>query len=194
MSYDIKDVFYLDTQVLIPAAGAAGDMASAQLDISTYIDPIARGKAKGTGLAVYKVHYDVSTTSPGYRPNGNTLDGIVRLGLIAGVGIGNQSAYTGYSGNSEAATADNPLLIWGADYYAPEALQAVTAVAGGFNRVFMEPSEKVPYVVVRDNICLTAVFGSIVMSSAMTCAVRLECAQITLDQSTLNQLLRTQTA
>ena len=192
MTYDIKSVFYLDTQVTLPAGGAAGDMASVQLNISSYIDPIARGRSKGTGLAIYKVHYDLSTTSPGYRPNGDTLDGMVRLGLLAGVGLGNQQAFTGYGGNSEAATADNPLLVWGADYYAPESLVS-NATVTNYNRVFCEPSEKVPYVAVRDNICLTGVYGAIPMSSATYCAVRLECAQITLDQATLNQLLRTQT-
>ena len=56
----------------------------------------------------------------------------------------------------------------------------------------MEPSEKVPYVVVRDNVCLMAT-QLVAMSTDVFVNVRLECAQVTLDQATLNQLLRTQT-
>ena len=57
---------------------------------------------------------------------------------------------------------------------------------------YLKPSEKVPYVVVRDNVCLV-IEQSTVMTEDATVSMRLECAQITLDQSTLNQLLRTQT-
>jgi len=192
MAYDIKDVFYLDTQVTLPTGGSAGDLQSVQLDLSAYIDPIARGNAKGTGLAIYKVHYDVSTTSPGFRPVGSTLEGIIRAGLIAGAGLGTRSNDSSVTGNANAATSDNPLCIWGMDYYAPESLVA-NASSTNYNRVFIEPSEKVPYVVVRDNVCLTAVFGNQDVDTAAYIAVRMECAQIKLDQATLNQLLRTQT-
>ena len=47
MAYSIKDVFYLSTEATITAATANG--GSAQLDLSAYIDPIARGRQKGTG-------------------------------------------------------------------------------------------------------------------------------------------------
>ena len=57
MAYDLKNVFYLDTEATITKATAGG--GSAQLDLSAYIDPIARGRTKGTGLAVYKVHWQV---------------------------------------------------------------------------------------------------------------------------------------
>ena len=56
----------------------------------------------------------------------------------------------------------------------------------------IKPSEKVPYVIVRDNVCLVYDVGDNMTSNAIL-SVRLECAQITLDQATLNQLLRTQT-
>ena len=55
MAYDVKQVFYLDTTLAL--VNGAGGGASTQLDLSAYIDPIARGRAKGTGLAVYKTHF-----------------------------------------------------------------------------------------------------------------------------------------
>ena len=192
MTYDVKNVFYLDTQLTIPTGGSAGNMNSTQLDLSAYMDPIVSKGRKGTGLAIYKVHYDISTSSPGFRPVGSELEGIVRLGLIAGAGLGARVNDATVTGNANATTADNPLCVWGADYYAPESMIANASVTN-YNRVFIEPSKEVPYVCVRDNVCLTSVFGNQDMDTAAYCAVRLECAIITLDQATLNQLLRTQT-
>ena len=56
----------------------------------------------------------------------------------------------------------------------------------------VKPSIEVPYVVVRDNVCLQYMVGDN-FTDATNISVRLECAQIALDQATLNQLLRTQT-
>ena len=50
MAYSIKTVFYLDTTLALVNSATGG--ASTQLDLSAYIDPIARGRAKGTDLAV----------------------------------------------------------------------------------------------------------------------------------------------
>ena len=58
MAYNIKDVFYLSTSADVTKATAG--FGSAQLDLSAYIDPIARGRTKGTGLAVYKAHFSVT--------------------------------------------------------------------------------------------------------------------------------------
>jgi len=63
MAYTIKDVFYLSTSATI-ASGTANS-GSAQLDLSAYIDPIARGRTKGTGLAVYKCYYSMGQATPG---------------------------------------------------------------------------------------------------------------------------------
>ena len=49
-----------------------------------------------------------------------------------------------------------------------------------------------PYVIVRDNVCLVAEVGAN-FNNALKVACRMEVAQISLDQATLNQLLRTQT-
>jgi len=57
---------------------------------------------------------------------------------------------------------------------------------------WVQPSTDVPYVIVRDNVCLLYQVQDNMIEPS-TLSVRLECAQISLDQSTLNQLLRTQT-
>jgi hypothetical protein len=61
--------------------------------------------------------------------------------------------------------------------------------------VYCEPSKEVPYVVVRDTI-FQLFENTVAMSSGDSYFIsyRLECAMITLDSATLNQLLRTQTA
>ena len=72
----------------------------------------------------------------------------------------------------------------------------VPGLGGGSNgTVILEPSAEVPYVCVRDTI-FQIFESSIAMSSAdsMFISYRLECAMISLDTATLNQLLRTQTA
>ena len=57
---------------------------------------------------------------------------------------------------------------------------------------YVEPSTEGPYVIVRDNVCLVYnVSTNFANDTIIGC--RLEVAQISLDQATLNQLLRTQT-
>ena len=85
-------------------------------------------------------------------------------------------------------------MIAGIDYYSPT---ATTGIANSYpptstSMPFLEPSTDVPYVVVRDSIGFLAV-NSINTTAAMKVGVRLSCAIITLNQATLNQLLRTQT-
>jgi len=190
MAYDLKNVFYLDTSATITKATAGG--GSAQLDLSAYIDPIARGRQKGTGLAIYKTHYsvtnveDVSEVAP--EPSET---GVLTYGLIAGAGTGDLT-----TGNLQipagAFTFDtsNQLLVSAGNFYG--AASAATSTPIGMD--YIMPSKDVPYVVVRDNVCLQYnVSTSQQFESNSTLAVRLECAIITLDQATLNQLLRTQT-
>jgi len=57
---------------------------------------------------------------------------------------------------------------------------------------WVNPSTEVPYVIVRDNVCLTYDIKD-QFTDKQIISVRLEVAQISLDQATLNQLLRTQT-
>jgi len=193
MAYDIKNVFYLDTELTMPTASGAATSNTVQLDLSSYIDPIARGRSKGTGLAVYKVHYSVNSTSEGGQPGNIAETGSFRAGLIAGAGFGSQAGAT-LTGTSSFPSPNNALSVFGFDWYGASTAAGITAVPGGetFTRTFLEPSKDVPYVIVRDNVCLMATMQT-AMAVASYISVRLECAQITLDQATLNQLLRTQT-
>jgi len=195
MAYTTKDVFYLDLELTLPTGGSVGSMESVQLDLSAYIDPIARGKQKGVGLAVYKVHYSISATGEGYTAVPQTESGVFRGGLIAGAGLGSQTGAT-FTGTANSPTTENPLCIMAFDYYGPDAFVGVTAAPGPpgpLNRTFLEPSTDVPYIVVRDNVCAVAIYGNPVFQTLSYLAMRLEVAQITLDSNTLNQLLRTQT-
>ena len=186
MAYNIKDVFYLSTEATITADTAG--TGSSQLDLSAYIDPIARGRQKGTGLAVYKVHFSILEDSGG--PVDPADVGVFTASMQAGLGGGDNATGTAFSMTSDQLGNTNALNIATAAYYSPGA----SANMNGFYDYVM-PSTEVPYVVVRDNACLvyeikdktSAGTGALVLS------VRLECAQITLDQATLNQLLRTQT-
>ena len=87
----------------------------------------------------------------------------------------------------------NNLLISTASFFGPKSqvANASNTVSAWPNTTVM-PSEKVPYVIVRDNACLVYEVGENFVDD-YTLSVRLECAQITLNQATLNQLLRTQT-
>ena len=190
MAYDLKSVFYLDTSATITKNTAGG--GSAQLDLSAYIDPIARGRSKGTGLAIYKVHYSVlnSETSNIVAPDDGEV-GILSASLQAGLGIGDNATGAVSSAASAAGfAADNNLLVSAMTYYGPSSYPGATAMVDQY----VMPSAEVPYVIVRDNVCLVYnVDTAKKFTDTSTVAVRLECAQITLDQATLNQLLRTQT-
>ena len=191
MAYNIKDVFYLSTSTTIDSGTANG--GSAQLDLSAYIDPIARGRTKGTGLAVYKAHFSMGQATDG-EPIDDAETGSCRYGLQAGAGLGDV-ATGGLTGATSVYAMTNALLVASGDFYAPRSL-----VANASNPAFglltesqyVKPSIEVPYVIVRDNVCLTYEVGDNFTSNHIL-SVRLEVAQISLDQATLNQLLRTQT-
>jgi len=193
MAYTVKDVFYLSTEVTIASGTANG--GSGQLDLSAYIDPIARGRTKGTGLAVYKTFYSMGQGTAG-EPIDDAEVGSCRFGLLAGLGAGDVA--TGGRTNVTAAFAmTNALLVSSGDFYGPKSMVAnasttPTMINGNPNSQYVSPSEDVPYVIVRDNVCLVYEVGDNFTSSAIL-SVRMEVAQITLDQATLNQLLRTQT-
>jgi len=182
MAYNMKDVFYLDTT--IDTTTSTGD-GVATLDLSSYVDPIARGRTKGTGLAIYKVWMDVCNVAgndaPAAADNGQFRAGLIAFSGLPAFAVG-AASITGSQLN-----AANDLMIAGIDYKG-----GGTAAGDPWPKAFLEPSIEVPYVVVRDQVALmisiTTAMGT---ASAVKC--RLECAQVTLDQSTLNQLLRTQT-
>ena len=189
MAYNIKDVFYLSTEATVAASTSNG--GSAQLDLSAYIDPIARGRTKGTGLAVYKVHWHVMDDANS-KPIDDAEVGVMSFGLQAGLGIGDQ-ATGAISATADAYSATNALLVSAGQFYGPKSQVAnACTTVDMFPNTSIMPSEDVPYVIVRDNVCLTyQVSDQFTAGALLSC--RLECAQISLDQATLNQLLRTQT-
>ena len=193
MAYNIKDVFYLSTSATIDSGTANG--GSAQLDLSAYIDPIARGRTKGTGLAVYKAFFGMSQATAG-EPIDDAEAGSCRFSLLAGAGFGDVA--TGgltVTNASNAMTQDN--LVACGDFYGPKSMVAnantpCSMINGTPDSLYVSPSTEVPYVIVRDNVCLIYEVGDNFTSNALL-SVRLEVAQVSLDQATLNQLLRTQT-
>ena len=188
MAYDLKSVFYLDTSAKIANSTTGG--GSAQLDLSAYIDPIARGRTKGTGLAIYKVHF-ITSQDANTEPIDDAEEGTFRAAVVAGLGVGDQVT-GGVSFTSTLMSATNNLLVASYDFYGPKCMVANASTTPDMYNNLMAPSKEVPYVVVRDNVCLIYDTGANFTTDA-TISVRLECAQISLYQATLNQLLRTQT-
>jgi len=189
MGYNVKDVFYLSTSVIIASGTANG--GSAQLDLSAYIDPIARGKQKGTGLAVYRTQWSMGQSGTG-EPIDDAEAGSLRYGLIAGAGLGD--VVTGtislVTGNFAAT---NALLVASGDFYGPKSMVTnASTTPTMMGPQYVSADTEVPYIIVRDNVCLAYEVGDNFTSGAVL-SVRLSVAQITLDQATLNQLLRTQT-
>jgi len=179
MAYKLKDVFYLDSYV---STGTSADSQVASLDVSAYIDPIARGKTKATGLAIYKVQWDL-VDGGSNDPISAATTGTFRAALAAGTGYVDGTVTIA----ADTLNAGNNLIISIIDFWA-----GGTAVGDPASKTWLEPSKDVPYVVVRDTLQLFT-NASVAMNNSARAYVRLECAQITLDQATLNQLLRTQT-
>ena len=182
MGYDTKGVFYLDTT--IATTTSAGD-GIATLDLSSYVQPIARGRTKGQGLAIYKVWWDIADAASN-GPVASATTGTLRAGLISFSGL--PSAAVGSASiTNETLAADNDLMISGVDFWA-----GGTSAGDPLPNVWLEPSTEVPYIVVRDQVNLMVSITT-AMSSGSNVNVRLECGIMTLDSATLNQLLRTQT-
>ena len=193
MAYTVKDVFYLSTSATITSGTANG--GSAQLDLSAYIDPIARGKQRATGLAVYKAFFSMGQAADG-EPIDDAEVGTCRFGLQAGLGIGDQIT-GGITQSTSVYAMTNALLVASGDFYGPKSMIAnantpVQMINGTPDSQYVSPSKDVPYIIVRDNVCLTYEVGDNFTSNHIL-SVRLEVAQVPLDQATLNQLLRTQT-
>ena len=182
MAYTMKDEFYLDTS--IDTTTSTGD-GIATLDLSSYVDPIARGKSKGQGLAIYKVHWNVSTAAGNDAPlaadNGQFRAGIISFSGLPSAAVGSASL------SNDVLNASNDLMISGMDYKG-----GGSAAGDPWPHTWLEPSKEVPYVVVRDQVNMF-ISVTTAMGNAAQVDCRLECAIVTLDQSTLNQLLRTQT-
>jgi len=196
MAYNYKDVFYLSnqTETTNGTYSTGGIEGIVPLDVSAYVDPIARGKSKGTGLALYRVHMDASATAQGQSVS-VTQDGAMRTGLTVKEYVSSGHGVTGIGGDQLTCSSD--LLAWGMDFVgstnAAPSTTNVTVNSLPSTNVFLEPSDEVPYIIVRDS--LNWLFTSQAsLNASIYWSVRMECAQVTLDTNTLNQLLRTQTA
>ena len=117
--------------------------------------------------------------------------GVLAYSLQAGAGLGdNATGALQTAAGSTLYDASNQLMVSGGVFYG----MASGATTTPIGVEYIMPSEKVPYVIVRDNVCLVYnVSTADKFESNTVISVRMECAQITLDQATLNQLLRTQT-
>ena len=193
MAYNLKDVFYLSAQHEYPHGtyGSGGIEGAIPIDVSAYVDPIAKGRTKGQGLAIYKVHAQVGKDTTGSNQIASDVGGL-NYGLTVKPFTTSGDDITGIG--PPALTPASDLAIYLGSYTSP-----ASAVAGqACNPVgasYLEPSAEVPYVVVRDTIYMIAeTFIGMSSGDSMCVSYRMECAMVTLDQSTLNQLLRTQTA
>jgi len=182
MAYNIKDVFFLDAKL---ATGTSTGDGAASLDVSSYVQAIARKGQKTFGLAVYKVHWDLADKGAN-GPISSATTGTFRTGLFAGSGLV-QGAVASLTFQSNYLNAANDLCISGRDFWAYK-----SASSNPEPHTWLEPSPEVPYVVVRETIQLL-LSVDIAMSADSYVYVRMECAIIPLDSATMNQLLRTQT-
>lgn len=182
MAYNVKDVFFLDASALTTTG--AGDFVT-NLDISSYVNPVVRKGTKPTGLAIYKVHWDVfAAASNDAVPPATT--GVFRAGIFSDIGFP-AAVVGGVSITNDTITAANDLAVSIIDWWG-----GGTAAGDPHPMVWLQPSTEVPYVIVRDTVQLVGSIST-ATSISLDVRVRLECAQITLDMATLNQLLRTQT-
>ncbi len=196
MAYNYKDVFYLSAQHETENStyGSSGVEGIVPIDVSAYVDPIARGKARGTGLALYRVHIDASTGGQG-KPIAVAEDGAMRTGLTVKEYATTGDNVAGITGDQLTCSSD--LLAWGMDFQgcsnASPSTTNVTVTKLPDMNVFLKPSDEVPYIVVRDSLNWLFTCGA-ALNADIFWSIRMECAQVTLDTNTLNQLLRTQTA
>ena len=189
MSYDLKNVFYLGNSQEYAGGSAASKEWINPIDVSAYVDSISKGRRKGQGLAVYKVHtswqkddgapplesetcmISMALSVKPYTTTGDALDGEIAFGDLQ---------------------ASNDLLIYGQQFIGGTGGGALLGNAGP-SLPYVAPSKEVPYVVVRDTIFQIATTG-FAIAADVHASNRMECAMISLDTATLNQLLRTQTA
>jgi len=188
MSYDLKNVFYLGNLQEYGNADWTSKDSVQPIDVSSYVDPISKGKSRGQGLAVYRVHGSVATAAgcpPLAAEKASMGFGLsVKPYTTTGDELSGAIAYGDLSPSSD-------LLVWGAQFIGQDSGEGNDIFST--NNVYCEPSEKVPYVVVRDTIYQIASFNTAVTADLLV-TFRMECAMISLDTATLNQLLRTQTA
>jgi len=182
MAYKLSDVLFLDAEA--ETTTGAGDFCT-NMDVSSYVQPVVRKGQKAIGLAIYKVHWDISpAASNDAVPPATT--GVFRAGIFSDLGSPGFAVGAGTFAN-DTLNAGNDLAVSVIDWFG-----GGTAAGDPHPITWLMPSTDVPYVIVRDTIQLVGSIST-ATSVSLDIRVRLECAQITLDMATLNQLLRTQT-
>ena len=190
MTYSLKNVFYLSFEHEYETSdyNAQNEVGITPIDVSAYVDPIAKGSRRGQGLAVYRIHAMAGTSQntpvqeTEVSANGFALT--VKPYTTTGDGLASSAI-----DRTDLGPASD-VCIWAGQNF------GTGSYAGSEPLVYTvcEPSDEVPFVVVRDTIY--AIFqcnGPSGLSADQVINYRMECAMITLDTETLNQLLRTQT-
>ena len=191
MTYDLKNTFYLGFTHEWASGAWTGKDSVQPIDVSAYVDPISKGRTRGQGLAVYKVHHAVQKDSGLPILATETAN----MGMALSV---KPYTTTGDLLSAEVAFGDlSPSSDLGiqSDMFQGSATSSAVANSG-VGSVLQEtcsPSKEVPYVVVRDTIFAIMSSGTAIGADILN-TYRMECAMISLDTATLNQLLRTQTA
>jgi hypothetical protein len=188
MTYSLKNVFYLsfEHEYENGTYNAANEVGITAIDVSAYVDPIAKGSRRGQGLAVYRVHA-MASTSQGTpvqetEVSGNAFALTVKPYTTTGDGL-----TSGSIDETDLGPASD-VCIWAGQNFGTASYASATPMI----HTVCEPSDEVPFVVVRDTIY--AIFkNNAILTADQVASYRLECAMITLDTATLNQLLRTQT-
>ena len=187
MGYNLKDVFYLGNDQEYTDAYTASEDSIQPIDVSAYVQPISKGRGtKGVGLAVYRVSCSICADSGTPPLAAETASFTVGLSVKPFTVTGER-----ISGTLSGADLrpDSDLLIYGTQFI------GIASGEGSPNDKppFLTPTIEVPYVVVRDTI-YQVMSANVAFNADIHAGFRMECAMITLDTATLNQLLRTQTA
>ena len=188
MAYDLKNVFYLGFSQEYASSYTSGKESIQPIDVSAYVDPISKGRTRGQGLAVYRVHQAV--TGDDSAPCAATETASMGMALSVKPYTTTGEELTGEVQYLDLAPS-NDLVIQASNFQGI----ASTGPGGTANMIqtVCEPSDSVPYVVVRDTI-FSIMNTKTALNADVLNSYRMECAMISLDTATLNQLLRTQTA
>ena len=191
MAYNLKNVFYLGFRHEYANGAWTGKDSIQPIDVSAYVDPISKGRAKGQGLAVYRVHHALQASGETPVKETETAEMGMALTVKPYTTTGDLLA-SGIESGDLAPSSD--LVIQADQFMGSSSTSAVSNCAVG--NLLIEtcaPSDSVPYVVVRDTI-FSAMTSAAAIAADIVTSYRMECAMISLDTATLNQLLRTQTA
>ena len=148
MTYTLKNVFYLAFEHEYENGASKYDSGGLQgvaaIDVSAYVDPIAKGSRRGQGLAVYRVH-----AMAGSSQNSPIASDEMSANAFA-LSVKPYTSTGDYLGNVIDPTDLGPasdVCIWSGQNYGTGAYNGEPIV-----HTTCEPSDDVPFVCVRDTI------------------------------------------